>query len=186
MAYPEWEMYDEKEEDRLEHVQIMKAKGKGPPKKNKTKVGMYICSAARVWFDGYDLLTVLHLQRSRRKVGRRGSFSGLENCVRCYEAVEVIIQRCISEFEAFAGVLKIQRYRICVLDGTQCTVPIGPSGRWRVISPSSDVRSVIKSTIRPSHDASGEPRLASDTADNLGTYINRCCQSKGAVHAPSR
>lgn len=31
-------MYDEKEEDRLEHVQIMKAKGKGPPKKNKTKV----------------------------------------------------------------------------------------------------------------------------------------------------
>ena len=32
---------DEKEEDRLEHVQIMKAKGKGPPKKNKTKIGEY-------------------------------------------------------------------------------------------------------------------------------------------------
>jgi hypothetical protein len=40
-AYPEWEMYDEKEEDRLEHVQIMKAKGKGPPKKSKVKIGMY-------------------------------------------------------------------------------------------------------------------------------------------------
>ena len=35
-------MYDEKEEDRLEHVQIMKAKGKGAPKKNKVKIGTYI------------------------------------------------------------------------------------------------------------------------------------------------
>jgi hypothetical protein len=43
-------MYDEKEEDRLEHVQIMKAKGKGPPKKNKTKIGEYIGLMARVWW----------------------------------------------------------------------------------------------------------------------------------------
>ncbi|KAK3710588.1 hypothetical protein LTR37_010215 [Vermiconidia calcicola] len=34
-AYPQWEMYDEKEEDRLEHLQIMKAKGKGAPKKKR-------------------------------------------------------------------------------------------------------------------------------------------------------
>lgn len=30
-------MYDEKEEDRLDHIQILKAKGKGAPKKRKTK-----------------------------------------------------------------------------------------------------------------------------------------------------
>jgi hypothetical protein len=33
-------MYDEKEEDRLEHIQILKAKGKGAPKKKKTAAGM--------------------------------------------------------------------------------------------------------------------------------------------------
>jgi small subunit ribosomal protein S33 len=38
--YPGWEMYDEKEEDRLEHIQILKAKGKGAPKKKKTAAGM--------------------------------------------------------------------------------------------------------------------------------------------------
>ena len=42
-------MYDEKEEDRLEHVQIMKAKGKGAPKKKKTKIGEYIHLKACVW-----------------------------------------------------------------------------------------------------------------------------------------
>ena len=29
-------MYDEKEEDRLEHLQLLKAKGKGAPKKKKS------------------------------------------------------------------------------------------------------------------------------------------------------
>ena len=41
-AYPVWEMYDEKEEDRLEHVAITKARGKGAPKKKKTAAGEYI------------------------------------------------------------------------------------------------------------------------------------------------
>ena len=39
--YPGWEMYDEKEEDRLEHVQILKGKGKGAPKKKKGVNGKY-------------------------------------------------------------------------------------------------------------------------------------------------
>ncbi|KAF2484664.1 mitochondrial ribosomal subunit S27-domain-containing protein [Neohortaea acidophila] len=34
--YPEWQMYNEKEEDRLEHIQVLKAKGKGAPKKKRT------------------------------------------------------------------------------------------------------------------------------------------------------
>ena len=37
-------MYDEKEEDRLEHVQITKARGKGAPKKKKTAAGEYTLS----------------------------------------------------------------------------------------------------------------------------------------------
>ncbi|KAK5134907.1 hypothetical protein LTR08_005997 [Meristemomyces frigidus] len=35
--YPGHEMYDETEEDRLEHIQIQKSKGKGAPKKKRSK-----------------------------------------------------------------------------------------------------------------------------------------------------
>jgi len=35
-------MYDEQEEDRLEHIQIAKSRGKGAPKKKKTVTGEYI------------------------------------------------------------------------------------------------------------------------------------------------
>ena len=35
-------MYDEKEEDRLEHVQILKSRGKGAPKKKKSAAGEYL------------------------------------------------------------------------------------------------------------------------------------------------
>ena len=38
--YPGYEMYDEFEEDRLEHIQISKSRGKGAPKKKKTAAGM--------------------------------------------------------------------------------------------------------------------------------------------------
>ncbi|KAK4548546.1 hypothetical protein LTR36_009456 [Oleoguttula mirabilis] len=34
--YPSHEMYDEQEEDRLEHIQISKSRGKGAPKKKKS------------------------------------------------------------------------------------------------------------------------------------------------------
>ncbi|TKX25885.1 hypothetical protein C1H76_1729 [Elsinoe australis] len=36
-AYPEYEVIDEDEDDRLENVQITKSRGKGPPKKKRTK-----------------------------------------------------------------------------------------------------------------------------------------------------
>ena len=34
-------MYDEKEEDRLEHIQIAKSRGKGTPKKKRTAAGEF-------------------------------------------------------------------------------------------------------------------------------------------------
>ncbi|KAF2158121.1 hypothetical protein K461DRAFT_290369 [Myriangium duriaei CBS 260.36] len=36
-AYPDYEIVDEDEDDRLENVQITKSRGKGPPKKKRTK-----------------------------------------------------------------------------------------------------------------------------------------------------
>merc|ERR1712070_614725 len=39
--YPNHELYDEDEEDRLEHIQIAKSRGKGAPKKKKTAAGEY-------------------------------------------------------------------------------------------------------------------------------------------------
>lgn len=35
-AYPGFETYDDFEEDRVEHVQISKSRGKGAPKKKRT------------------------------------------------------------------------------------------------------------------------------------------------------
>jgi hypothetical protein len=104
MAYPEWEMYDEKEEDRLEHVQIMKAKGKGPPKKNRTKVGMYNRFSVGVRFVWYVSLMVRDLQRRRRRVGRRGSKRSVPGCVQYCERVEDDEEHCISGLEAYAGI----------------------------------------------------------------------------------
>lgn len=37
--YPGYELYDDFEEDRLEHLQIAKSRGKGAPKKKKAKTG---------------------------------------------------------------------------------------------------------------------------------------------------
>ena len=39
-AYPEYEMWDEDEEKRLEKVQALKLRGKGAPKKKKSAAGM--------------------------------------------------------------------------------------------------------------------------------------------------
>jgi len=39
--YPGYEMYHEEEEDRLEHIQIAKSRGKGAPKKKKSAAGEY-------------------------------------------------------------------------------------------------------------------------------------------------
>lgn len=40
--YPEFELYDNFEEDRLEHIQISKSRGKGAPKKKRTAAGEYL------------------------------------------------------------------------------------------------------------------------------------------------
>ncbi|KAI7491315.1 hypothetical protein KC351_g34 [Hortaea werneckii] len=42
--YPNHELYDEDEEDRLEHIQIAKSRGKGAPKKKKTAAVLTISS----------------------------------------------------------------------------------------------------------------------------------------------
>merc|ERR1712036_21844 len=34
--YPDWETWDDAEEDRLEHIKIVKQRGKGAPKKKRT------------------------------------------------------------------------------------------------------------------------------------------------------
>jgi hypothetical protein len=40
-AYPGFETYDDFEEDRVEHVQISKSRGKGAPKKKRTAAGKF-------------------------------------------------------------------------------------------------------------------------------------------------
>merc|ERR1711939_870572 len=49
--YPNHELYDEDEEDRLEHIQIAKSRGKGAPKKKKTAAGEYrmVMSRGMLW-----------------------------------------------------------------------------------------------------------------------------------------
>ncbi|OCL04691.1 hypothetical protein AOQ84DRAFT_399958 [Glonium stellatum] len=37
--YPEWDVPDDAEDDWLEHLQIAKTRGKGPPKKKRTAAG---------------------------------------------------------------------------------------------------------------------------------------------------
>jgi hypothetical protein len=72
--YPEFELYDNFEEDRLEHIQIAKSRGKGAPKKKRTAAGKLHFSrgfAGRCWS---RLLTVMFLQRvGRIRRVRRGS-----------------------------------------------------------------------------------------------------------------
>lgn len=64
--YPEYEMYDEEEEDRLEHIQIAKSRGKGAPKKKKTAAGRnYIAHTAN------NTLANCALIESRKKAGKR-------------------------------------------------------------------------------------------------------------------
>ncbi|KAB8627262.1 hypothetical protein FH972_026095 [Carpinus fangiana] len=35
--FPEWETFDEAEAERIDNIAILKARGKGPPKKKRTK-----------------------------------------------------------------------------------------------------------------------------------------------------
>ncbi len=41
-AYPDWEVFDEDEMERVEKLERAKARGKGAPKKRRTKAGMLV------------------------------------------------------------------------------------------------------------------------------------------------
>lgn len=72
--YPEFELYDNFEEDRLEHIQIAKSRGKGAPKKKRTAAGEYFSrrSIGSEWWSG--ILTSVLLQKAERiRRERRGS-----------------------------------------------------------------------------------------------------------------
>ncbi len=72
-AYPEWDMYDETEQDRLEHLEILKAKGKGAPKKKTTAAGKYN-DLRELLHSIFCMLTVMcDLQKAGRSLGRSGS-----------------------------------------------------------------------------------------------------------------
>jgi len=70
--YPQLETYDEKEADRIDSIAIIKARGKGPPKKKRTAEGMFAGSLIPGLFNGTSgRFTDLCLQ-NRRSL-RRGS-----------------------------------------------------------------------------------------------------------------
>lgn len=50
--YPGYEMYDDFEEDRLEHLQIAKSRGKGAPKKKNSKNGEFVFFVGDDWEEG--------------------------------------------------------------------------------------------------------------------------------------
>lgn len=55
--YPQLETYDEKEADRIDSIAIIKARGKGPPKKKRTAEGIFIVSLIPELFkDSVDAL----------------------------------------------------------------------------------------------------------------------------------
>lgn len=70
--YPAWEMYDEAEEDRTEHVAMLKARGKGAPKKAKSAAGeliVYRWMLVRMAM-GWMLTVVMQIRTRRRRGGR--------------------------------------------------------------------------------------------------------------------
>lgn len=66
-VYPQWEMYDEKEEDRTEHVAALKARGKGAPKKAKSAAGELIMSdlGRAGWLRHWTVRLIFVLQMAR-------------------------------------------------------------------------------------------------------------------------
>jgi len=72
--YPGYETYNELEEDRLEHLQIAKSRGKGAPKKKRTAAGEIgdFAQIATVAAGRLVILTDL-TQRARSSTARRGN-----------------------------------------------------------------------------------------------------------------
>jgi small subunit ribosomal protein S33 len=86
--YPAFETYNEHEEDRLEHLQIAKSRGKGAPKKKRTAAGEIgiFAQLAKVVEERTVILT--HpTQRARSSTARRGNsgFTGWNETSFCWE-----------------------------------------------------------------------------------------------------
>ena len=47
-AYPDWDVFDEEEMERVEKLERAKARGKGAPKKRRTKAGMFVMKLSLV------------------------------------------------------------------------------------------------------------------------------------------
>jgi small subunit ribosomal protein S33 len=84
--YPGFETYNEFEEDRLEHLQIAKSRGKGAPKKKRTAAGEIMRRNQTVSEPRYSVLTVV-TQRARSSTARRGNdrILGFETGIHCME-----------------------------------------------------------------------------------------------------
>jgi small subunit ribosomal protein S33 len=70
--YPGFETYNEFEEDRLEHLQIAKSRGKGAPKKKRTAAGKIMREIQILAESMHAVLTVV-TQRARSSTARRGN-----------------------------------------------------------------------------------------------------------------
>jgi hypothetical protein len=64
-AYPDWEVFDEKEIERVEKLERAKVRGKGAPKKRRTKAGMLII--------GLTLVDMMLTGWQTRSGSRRGN-----------------------------------------------------------------------------------------------------------------
>jgi small subunit ribosomal protein S33 len=84
--YPGFETYNEFEEDRLEHLQIAKSRGKGAPKKKRTAAGEIMRTIQIVAESMHAVLTVV-TQRARSSTARRGNdrILGFETGIQCME-----------------------------------------------------------------------------------------------------
>jgi hypothetical protein len=96
--YPGFETYNEHEEDRLEHLQIAKSRGKGAPKKKRTAAGKIgiIAWPATVLEDKKVTLTDL-TQRARNSTARKGNsgFTGrIEFSFCCEEFWDAMVWNC--------------------------------------------------------------------------------------------
>lgn len=143
--YPEWEMYDEKEEDRLEHLQILKAKGKGAPKKKKSAAGEFIDRSGRGgMLDGGCVLMCLVAGREQEEAGEEEVVSVGVGWV--YDMVmAVCIAGCIgaTTMRALAGVRAVGIYQHVQLDQTNKHIPTIPDVIYRSTAQSEGVPVIL-------------------------------------------
>lgn len=118
-------MYDEAEEDRTEHVAMLKARGKGAPKKAKSAAGEYIlCSVVQ---EGHRVLSTSRLtflvsQKATRR-GRSGrSSSWARDVYDLLHSSSICIERRSAQWAdtivRYAGILSSYLCRIAPMEMT--------------------------------------------------------------------